>query len=57
MIKNLLSGVAPELTEKDLEVLSSLKIINGYVRIQLSSRISNLNFLRNLETIRANNLL
>lgn len=46
----------PELTESDLEVMKNIRIINGFVRIQ-SNRIENLNFLRNLEIIRATNLV
>ncbi len=45
-----------ELNETDLEVLSSLKVINGFVRIQ-SEKFQSLNFLRNLEVIRGNVLL
>ena len=36
-----------------MEVLKSIRIINGFVRIQ-SNTFKSLNFLRNLETIRAN---
>ncbi|RNA35666.1 Epidermal growth factor receptor, partial [Brachionus plicatilis] len=41
-----------KLTEKDLEILSSIRVINGFVRIQ-SDLIYSINFLRNLEIIRA----
>ncbi len=50
------SNLPPELTEQDLEVLSSIRIINGFVRIQ-SNQIKSLKFLRNLEIIRATNLV
>ncbi len=50
------TNLPPEINEKDLEVLSSLKIINGFVRIQ-SYEFQDLSFLRNLEVIRANELL
>lgn len=49
-------SILRELTETDLEVMSSIRIINGFVRIQ-SNRLKNLSFLRNLEVIRANNLV
>ncbi|CAF0744980.1 unnamed protein product [Brachionus calyciflorus] len=52
---NLLIFQQANLTEKDLEVLNNIRIINGYVRIQ-SDLITSLNFLRNLEIIRAPNL-
>lgn len=50
------SGIPTELSEQHLQVLSSLKIVNGFVRIQRHD-LTNLNFLRNLEVIRANDLL
>lgn len=46
----------PELSESDLQVLSSLRVINGFVRIQ-SNKIKSLSFLRNLEVVRATNLV
>jgi hypothetical protein len=44
-----------DLTELELQVLKSIRIINGFVRIQ-SNQFKSLNFLRNLEIIRANTL-
>jgi hypothetical protein len=43
----------PELEETDLKALNSLRIINGFVRIQWS-KLHDLSFLSNLEIIRAN---
>ena len=51
----LFRNLPPELTEQDLQVLSSIRVINGFVRIQ-SNKIKSLSFLRNLEVIRASNL-
>lgn len=45
-----------ELNETDLQILSSLRVINGFVRIQTDS-LRNLNFLQNLEIVRGNHLL
>ena len=42
--------------EKDLVYLKSLRIVNGFVRIQ-SNELENLSFLSNLEIIRANSEL
>ena len=43
----------PELEANDLKALNSLRIVNGFVRIQ-SNNIQNLSFLSNLEIIRGN---
>ncbi len=45
-----------DLNETDLQILKSLKIINGFVRIQ-SDKLTSLNFLKNLEIIRATDLM
>ena len=50
------SNLPRELNETDLSVLSSLKVINGFVRIQ-SNTFKNLSFLKNLEVIRGNDIM
>lgn len=45
----------PEMTDPDLEVFSSIRVVNGYVRVQ-GNRFKNLSFLRNLEVIRPSKL-
>lgn len=51
-INNNFNFFSKNMSEKDLEVLSNIRIVRGSVRIT-SDLIETLDFLRNLEVIRA----